>query len=179
MGFLDNSSTSPTITVKLTKIGRQLIANGFKLDNVFDMVKFSFGDSEIDYSVDSADILTQEILEPEIAIEDFNTKIYSSGVEPTGSATVTLTASELNMTTLQSGQNIGVEKTDWPPVEGTYIEKYSWTNLGPLNDYDFQLVTSIDTKTATFKTYEITGSTTIKIRGETSGKYALLTLNIT
>ena len=179
MPFLNNDSVSPTITVKLTNKGRKLIANGFKLDNIFDMVKFSFGDSEIDYGVDSVDILSQEILEPSIGEIDFNTKLYSSGVEPSGTASITLTASELNMSKLQSGKTIGVEKTDWPPVEGAYIERYSWTNLGPLKDYNFEMVTSIDTKTASFRTYETTGSTSIKIYGETSGKHVILTLNIT
>jgi len=177
MTFLNNDSSDPLITVKLTGEGRKLIANGFKLDNIFDMVKFAFGDSEIDYNFDSSDILTQEILNPEISPIDLNTKLYFGGVEPSGEANVSLTQTDLVLSTQQTSESIGVTTT-WPPIEGNYLEEYSWTNLGPLKNYEIQIVTSVATKSATIKSLGVTGTTKIKIKGDTSNKYAILNVTI-
>ena len=178
MGFLDNSETNAVVSIRLTNAGRKLIANGFKSDNIFDMVKFSFGDSDIDYGVGTALIEAQQILEPDISSADIVHKIYASGVEPSGDAIVALSTSQLDLTTYQSGVTVNA-LTSWPPVDGNYIERYSWTNLGPLEDYDFGMTTSIDSTTATIKVLGVVGTTQIRIKGETTGKYALLTLNIT
>ena len=178
MTFLNQENQSATVSIRLTNAGRKLIANGFKLDNVFDMVKFSFGDSDIDYGSTVPKIEAQEISSPEIGAKDLVYKLYASGVEPSGDAVVTLSTAELNMTTLQQGISVSVN-TNWPPIDGNYIERYTWTNLGPLEDYDFGITTSVDSTVATFRTVDVTGSTQIKIKGQTSGSYALLTLNIT
>ncbi len=178
MPFLNNDDPSPVVSLRLTNAGRKLIAQGFKLDNIFDLVKFSFGDSEIDYDLNTADIEAQEILDPEPGLNDLTYKVYASGIEPTGNAVIQLSSTELNLTTYQSDITVSVS-TQWPPVDGNYIERYSWTNLGPLEDYDFNIATSIDTSTATFRTLGVVGTTYIRVKGETSGKYATLTLNIT
>ncbi len=177
MPFLKQETTDALITVKLTDMGRKLIANGFKLDNIFDMVKFSFGDSEIDYTIDRDDLLEQQILEPEIVNSDLTTKLYYSGVEPDGTATISMTQTDLILTTQQTSESIGVT-TIWPPVEGTYVEQYQWTNLGPLKDYEVQLITAANTTSATIRSLGITGSTKIRVKGVTSGSSAILNVTI-
>lgn len=178
MPFLNNDDGSTIVSLRLTNAGRKLIAQGFKLDNIFDVVKFSFGDSEIDYDLETASIEAQEILDPETGAKDLTYKLYASGIEPSGDAIIQLSSTELNLSTYQSNITVSVS-TQWEPVDGNYIEKYSWTNLGPLEDYDFGITTSIDTTTATIRTLGVVGTTYIRVRGETSGKYSILTLNIT
>ena len=181
MAFLPKDITSNLISIRLTEKGREFLAKGFKDDNVFDIVKFSLGDSEVDYSQiepgDNTSILNQVISEPVVSPVDLKTKIYASGVIPNGTAVVNLSTSSVEMTTYQSGREVSVT-TQWSPVDGVYLEEYSWSNLGPLEDYDFGISKSVDSRSATIRTYDTTGTTTIKVRGMTSGKYALFTLNI-
>ena len=177
MAFLKQEQNDPLITVKLTNIGRKLIANGFKLDNIFDMVKFAFGDSDIDYTQDSSDIENQLIVEPELSAKDFTTKLYHSGIEPSGDANISLTQTALILTTLQTSESIGAS-TIWPPVEGNYIEQYHWTNLGPMKDYEIQIVTAVNTTSATIKSIGFTGTTKIKVKGATSGKHSIINVTI-
>jgi len=177
MAFLNNESVDPLITVKLTNMGRKLIANGFKLDNVFDMVKFAFGDSDIDYDQGVPAIESQQILEPEIGITDIAKKLYYAGIEPDGDAQIALTQTELVLTPHQLSESVGVT-TIWPPVEGNYLEQYSWTNIGPLKDYELQIVTSQNTTSATFNSVGVTGTTKVRIKGMTSGEYSILNVTI-
>lgn len=185
MSYLSKVVTTSLVNIKLTDKGREFLAKGFKDDNVFDVVKFAFGDSEIDYTQEDvsgsggADMLLQKINEPINGAVDLKSKLYSSGVIPDGAANVSLTITELNMTTNTSGPsgNVGASTT-WLPIDGKYIEEYSWTNLGPLKDYNFGISKSLDTTTATIRTFDTTGSTVIRVKGMTSGKSSLLTLNI-
>lgn len=181
MSYLSKSTTASLINIKLTDKGREFLAKGFKDDNVFDIVKFSLGDSEVDYSQyktdDNSQILSQEITEPTNNPVDFKSKLFASGSVPNGIPEVQLSTTSVQMTTYQTGVGVSV-KTQWEPVSGVYLEEYSWTNLGPLQDYDFGISKSIDTRTGTIRTYDTTGTTTIRVKGMTSGKYNLLTLTI-
>ncbi len=181
MAYISKENTSSVVNVRLTDKGREFLAKGFKDDNVFDIVKFALGDSEVDYSVytsgDDSNILALEITEPTTNPVDLKSKIYSSGVIPTGEATISLTSSAVAMTEWQSGYGVGVS-TQWEPVDGIYREEYQWTNLGPLEDYDFGITLSVDTRTATLRSYDTTGTTTVRVKGMTSGKFTTLTLTI-
>lgn len=181
MSYLDKTGGATVVSVRLTEKGREFLAKGFKDDNVFDIVKFSLGDSEIDYGRqtvgDATNILAQLVTEPTVNPSDLKSKLYASGVIPTGEATISLTTTDVQMTKYQSGYGIGVSTT-WLPVEGLYNEDYLWTNIGPLEDYDFGMSISVDTRTATIRTFDTTGTTTVRVKGMTSGKYALFTLTI-
>jgi len=175
MGILKNDETVSLVNVRLTKKGRELLSNGFKNDNVFDIVKFSLGDSEVNYRL--TDIDGTFVLKPEIANNEVKTKLYVSGTIPSGTSTVSLTNTTIAMGKNESGISVGAS-TSWPPVSGNYIEQYTWKNLGPLNDYDFNMVLSNDTTTIALQTFDVTGTTTIRVKGQTSGSYETLTLNI-
>ena len=45
MSYLPKSESVSLVNLKLTDAGREFLAKGFKDDNVFDIVKFSLGDS--------------------------------------------------------------------------------------------------------------------------------------
>ena len=47
MGFLDNSTNNVIVDAVLTDYGRELLAQN---DGSFSIVKFAFGDDEVDYS---------------------------------------------------------------------------------------------------------------------------------
>lgn len=175
MGYLKQADGSTLVNVKLTSKGREFLAKGFKDDNIFDVVKFSFGDSEVDYR--DSDIENNEILEASSEAVDIKHKIYASGIVPSGTSIVSLSVSDISVSKNQSIIPISVSTT-WPPIEGVYGENYLWTNLGPLNDYDFSMNISQDTKLLNIQTYDVTGSTTIRAVGQTTGKYALLNLII-
>ncbi len=176
MSFLSKEESVSLINIKLTDKGREFLAKGFKDDNVFDIVKFSLGDSEVDYSnVDN--ISLQQILEPINNPADLKSKLYVSGVVPDGIPIVSLSTTNVEMTKYQSGVGVAAT-TQWSPITGVYNEDYSWTNLGPLEDYDFSMTRSLDTKTVTIRTYDTTGSTVIKVMGMTSGVYTLFNLTI-
>jgi hypothetical protein len=181
MAILDKNVDATLVNVRLTDKGREFLAKGLKDDNNFDIVKFSFGDSEIDYRVfnlgDDSDLLNLEITNASTDAVDLKHKIYSSGVIPDGTPTVSLTNTAIQMSIHQANKTV-TASTDWTPVDGNYNEEYSWKNLGPLNDYDFKLSLSVDKKVATISSYDTTGSTTVKVEGMTSGAYNLLTLTI-
>ena len=176
MGLLDTNVTATLVDIKLTKKGKELIAKGFKDDNIFDVVKFSFGDSEIDYRIDNPSGVS--ITEASVDSVDFKSKLYASGTIPSGTPTISLTNTSISMTTEQKDISVAAT-TNWPPVVGVYDEKYTWMNLGPLNDYDFIMTQSLDTKAITLQTLDVTGSTTVKVQGLTSGVYTTFTLNVT
>lgn len=173
--YIPSTATTALINVKLTEKGRELLASGFKEDNVFDITKFAFGDTEIDYRITG--ITGTSITYPSVGNVDLSSKLYSFGTIPSGNSVVTLSNSNVNMTKHQGNKVITVE-TDWPPIRGVYLETYKWTNLGPLSDYDFILRPTKDTRSATIATYDITGSTTIKVEGQISGKYNTFILTI-
>lgn len=177
MSFLSKEQTASLISIKLTDKGREFLAKGFKDDNVFDIVKFSLGDSEVDY-VNVDNISNQLVTEPMNNPTDLKCKIYASGVVPAGTPQVNLTTNQVSMTIFQSGIQVGASST-WYPVDGIYSEEYSWTNLGPLEDYDFGMSKSYDTKSVTLRAFDVIGTTIIKVQGMTSGAYALFTLTIT
>jgi len=180
--YISQENTAALVNIKLTDKGRELLTKGLRDDSNFDIVKFAFGDSEVDYRLysvaDDSKILSTLIMEPANQATDLKTKLYASGVVPSGTPVVNLSPATVDMTQYQTNINVSVSTT-WLPVDGNYVEEYSWTNLGPLTDYDFRMTKSVDTSTATLTTYDTTGSTTVKVQGQTSGKYALLTLNIT
>ena len=53
MAILSSSSDVITVDVVLTDLGRKLIARN---DGSFRIVKYAFGDDEIDYTMEEADI---------------------------------------------------------------------------------------------------------------------------
>jgi len=181
MSYLPKSTTDKLVNIRLTEKGREFLAKGFKDDNVFDIVKFSLGDSEIDYTQqevgNNSKITSLTITEPVNNSPDLKSKIFASGVVPNGAATINLSTSSVKITKYQSGIPVSVN-TQWEPIDGNYREEYSWTNLGPLEDYDFGISKSNDTMSITLRSFDTTGTTTIKVEGMTSGKYDLLTLTI-
>lgn len=181
MGFLPKDETASLVNIKLTDKGREFLAKGFKDDNVFDIVKFSLGDSEVDYTQqevgDNTKLEALDITEPTNNPVDLKSKLFASGVVPDGAATINLSTTQVSMTTWQSGIGVSVNTT-WLPITGVYQEEYSWTNLGPLEDYDFGISRSNDTRSATLRSYDTTGTTTVKVEGMTSGKYSLFTITI-
>ena len=48
MGFLDNSTNNIIVDAVLTDLGRELLAQN---DGSFSIVKFAFGDDEVDYGI--------------------------------------------------------------------------------------------------------------------------------
>ena len=177
MSYLDKSTDATVVSIKITDKGRELLARGLQEDDNFDIIKYSFGDSEINYNIDDEDIETTSILEPSTKENDLVSKIYVSGVVPSGTSTINISTTEIDMNTNESGVHVSVY-TEWPPIEGIFNEEYKWTNLGPLNDWDFGLSKSIDTKVANIRTYDVVGTTRIKVKGLTSGRYAVFTLKI-
>jgi len=174
--YLQKDETASLINIKLTDKGRELLAKGFQDDNVFDIVKFSLGDSEVNYNnVDN--ISNQLVTEPMNSPPDLKYKIYASGTIPEGIPVVSLTQTNIEMTLWQTGVQVGASSI-WAPVDGIYSEEYSWTNLGPLEDYDFGITRSYDTRNITLRAFDVVGSTVIKVQGMTSGAYALLNLTI-
>jgi len=177
MAYLNKNVDATLVSVRLTDKGRELLAKGLKEDNVFDIVKFSFGDSEVNYNTEDANIEVSSIMEPVADETDLVNKIYATGTAPSGTSNVNISTTSVDMSQNQTGINVSVY-TNWPPVEGVYQEDYEWKNLGPLNDWDFKLVTSTDNKVGTLTTYNVVGTTTIRVKGLTTGKYKTFTLTI-
>jgi len=174
--FLPQTATTAIVNVKLTDKGRELLTKGFFEQDTFDVVKFAFGDSEVDYSLDDDMITGNTISRPDNFQVDFKTKLYASGTIPSGTPNVTLSVKNL---TLTNNQNQNVEaSTFWPPVAGSYLENYKWENLGPLEDWDFAINAANNTRTATLIAYDVTGTTQVKVTGQVSGRYAILDLTI-
>jgi len=176
MSYLSKDSEVSLVNIKLTDKGREFLAAGFKDDNIFDIVKFSLGDSEVDYTLSDALILSQQVLEPTNAPPDIKKKIYSYGTPPNGTPVLNLDSSNIVLSKYGSGSVIA--STIWGSENGSFSEEYSWINLGPLKDYDFNIVKSTDTKTGTISAFDTTGTTTIKVMGISSGAYSLFTLTI-
>ena len=172
-----STSDTSVVQVKLTNKGRELLTKGFNDVDTFDIVKFAFGDSEIDYTRSDAEILVGRITYPDNSQADFKSKLYESGSIPTGTPAISLSVTSLNLTNYtESSVNA---YTTWSPVQNIYIEDYKWINLGPLNDWDFEILPANNTRSAKIKSYDITGSTVIKVVGQTSGKYNTIIVNIT
>jgi hypothetical protein len=175
--FIPKSETINLVSVKLTNKGRELLTKGMNIGDYFDIVKFSFGDTEINYElIDENDL--PNVMYPSSGIKDIQSKIYSYGVKPDGTPQIILSQNVVNLTRNQSGVFQTV-RTEWLPVEGNYIEDYQWTNLGPLNDWDFKINKSVNKNMATFTSYNVAGTTRIRVKGMTSGAYTTFTLNIT
>jgi hypothetical protein len=175
--FLPQTATTSLVNVKLTDKGRELLTKGFFEQDTFDVVKFAFGDSEIDYSLEDTDITGNSISRPDNYQVDFKSKLYASGVIPSGNPRVELNVSAIEITREQV-RDIAV-KTFWPPVAGEYLETYKWVNLGPLEDWEFDITTANNTRTATIRSYDITGTTQVKVIGQVTGRYAVLDVSIT
>ena len=181
------TNDGPTVRVKLTDKGRELITKG-TLEEDFDIVKFAFGDSDIDYSVSEASIGDAVISSPPSRVLDLTSKLYQSGIKPTADVTDAYikvngseSASKLSMSTYSTPESTNVEvMTVWDPfITGAgYRESYSWENLGPLNDWDFKMTVSADKKSATIESLGITGVANIKIKGQKSNQHGILTLTI-
>lgn len=176
MGFLDNSETAPVIKVKLTSKGKELLSKGLKDQDMFDVIKFSFGDSEIDYSLPVENIQDLKISEPDINTQTIRSKLYYSGDVPIGTPQIVLSSASGVVSTYGS-VDVNVY-TLWSPVSGKYSEQYNWINIGPLEDYDFSLEKSVDTSSVKISAYDVTGSTRIKIQGQTSNAYSIFDLII-
>lgn len=174
--FLTDTANGPLVSVRLTDKGRELLTKGLFEQDTFDIVKFSFGDSEIDYSLGDDAVSGYSISAPDVSQLDFNSKLYASGTVPAGDPYVVLDATEV---VISENQAIDVVvQSYWPPVEGKYLETYKWVNLGPLTDYEFSILTSNNTRNATIVSYDVTGSTRIKVVGQLTGRYAFLDVTI-
>lgn len=174
--FLPQTGSTAVVNVKLTDRGRELLTKGFFEQDTFDIVKFALGDSEVDYSLDDEDITGSTISRPDNFQVDFKSKLYASGTIPSGNPLVTLSLTEVQLTV---NQVVDVQVTTfWPPVQGQYFETYKWQNLGPLEDYEFSINVSNNTRTASIVAYDVTGTTQIKVIGQTTGRYAILDVTI-
>lgn len=174
--FLPQTATTAVVNVKLTDKGRQLLTKGFFEQDTFDIVKFAFGDSEVDYSLTDAEITGNTVSRPDNFQVDFKSKLYASGTIPSGNPSVTLSVMSLELTPDQS-RNVQAT-TFWPPVEGEYLEVYRWENLGPLEDYEFDIAVSNNTRTASIVAFDVTGTTQVRVIGQTTGRYAVLDVTI-
>jgi hypothetical protein len=174
--FLPQTATTSLVNVKLTDKGRELLTKGFFEQDTFDIVKFAFGDSEVDYSLDDTDISGGTISRPDNYQVQFKSKLYVSGTIPSGTPHVALSTTSLELTENQ-GSDVQVT-TVWPPVAGTYLETYRWENLGPLNDWDYDITTANNTRTATIIGYDVTGTTQVKVTGQITGRYAIIDVTI-
>lgn len=177
MSYLDKSVTATVVSVRITEKGRELLARGLKEDDNFDIVKYSFGDSEINYNFEDSDIEGMAILVPSSNEKDLVSKVYYNGTVPSGTPTINLSTTEVSMSKNEGGVNVSVY-TEWPPIDGIFNEEYKWSNLGPLNDWDFKISKSLDTKVATIQTFDVVGTTKVKVKGLTSGRSATFTLTI-
>lgn len=172
--LLTTTATTTVVDIKLTSKGKELLAKGLNERDFFDIVSFAFGDSEVDYQASPSETVSTKASSDSVS---FKSKLFVSGIIPTGTAAVSLTYSTLNLT--KNSRASIAASTTWPGVAGEYYENYTWQNLGPLNDYDFTISVDDNTRSATIITYDVLGTTTIKVMGQISGKYELLTLNIT
>lgn len=175
--FLPRTGTTAIVNVKLTDKGRELLTKGFFDQDTFDIVKFAFGDSEVDYSLDDEVITGQTLVtDPDNFQVDFKSKLYASGTIPEGTPLVSTNVTDVE---LGLNQNVSIDaSTVWPPVEGNYAEVYKWTNLGPLEDYEISILVSNNTRTATIISYDVSGTAKIKVQGLTSGKYKIVNLTV-
>jgi len=164
------------VNAKLTDKGRELLTSGFFDQDTFDIVKFAFGDSEVDYSLAEADITGTTVSRPDNYQVDFKSKLYAKGTIPAGTPRVTLNLSDLTLTKNQS-YTVSVS-TFWPPVAGEYLENYRWENLGPLEDWQYRIVPSNNTRSANIISYDVPGEAQIKVIGLTTGRYAILNLTV-
>ena len=174
--FLSQTGTSTLVNVKLTDKGRELLTKGFFEQDTFDIVKFAFGDSEVNYTLSTAFISGQTVSTPDNEQADFKSKLYARGTIPAGTSRVVLDVTGIDLTSNQSLEVMA--KSFWPPVAGEYLETYKWINLGPLNDYDFNILPSNNTRNATIVSYGVLGTTQIKVVGQVTGKYAILDVTI-
>lgn len=175
--FLPRTGTTAIVNVKLTDKGRELLTKGFFEQDTFDIVKFAFGDSEVDYTLDDEVITGQTLVtDPDNFQVDFKSKLYATGTVPSGNAVVSTNVTDVN---LSLNQNYSIDATTtWAPVEGTYAEIYKWTNLGPLEDYEINILVSNNTRTATIVSYDVEGTTQIKVQGLTSGQYKIVNVTV-
>jgi len=180
MSFIVDDTTA-TVHIKLTDKGRELITRG-TLEQDFDIVKFAFGDSDIDYqsSPESAVISS-----PPSKITDLTSKLFQSGTMPKGdledayiSVNGSIDSANLTLSTFSTPtiDNVTVSST-WLPFTD-YQESYTWENLGPLNDWDFNIIVSADKKSAKVESLGLTGTAKIKIKGSKTNKYGILNLTI-
>jgi len=174
--FLPQTATTSIVNVKLTDKGRELLTKGFFEQDTFDIVKFAFGDSEIDYSLDDEDVTGSTVSRPDNYQVDFKSKLYASGTIPSGTPFVTLTTAAIELSVDQS-KSVQVT-TSWPPVQGQYFETYKWVNLGPLEDYDFAIIPASNTRSASIVAYDVTGTTQVKVIGQTTGRFAILDVSV-
>ena len=175
--FLPQTATTSLVNVKLTDKGRELLTKGFFEQDTFDLVKFAFGDSEIDYSLDDTDITGSSVTRPDNYQVQFKSKLFVSGTVPSGTPNVALSTTVLELTENQS-DDVQVQTT-WPPVVGSYLETYLWENLGPLEDWEYDINVTNNTRSGTIIAYDVTGSTQVKVIGQISGRYAILDITIT
>jgi hypothetical protein len=174
--FLPQTASTSFVNVKLTDKGRELLTKGFFEQDTFDIVKFAFGDSEVDYVLNDEDITGNTISRPDNYQVDFKSKLYANGTIPSGNPSVSLSVSSIELSQNQS-YNIDV-RTLWPPVAGNYLESYKWVNLGPIEDWEIAITTTNNTRTGTIIAYDITGEMQVKVIGQTTGRYAVLDVKI-
>jgi hypothetical protein len=180
MSFIIDDTTA-TVHIKLTDKGRELITRG-TLEQDFDIVKFAFGDSDVDYQSNPEAAI---ISSPPSRITDLTSKLYQSGTMPEGDledAHIKVNGSEdsanLTMSTFSTPKtNNCVVSSLWLPFTD-YRESYTWENLGPLNDWDFNINVSSNKKSAKIESLGITGTAKIKIKGSKTNKYGILNLTI-
>lgn len=166
MSFINETGT--TVEVRLTNKGREYLTNG----NLFNMVKFCFGDSEIDYTSDV--ISGSPISYPNINNQFIKTKLYYRGNTPSGDPELIVNNYIQNIprnSTIQISIN-----THWYPIE-SYYENYSIERLGTV-DYRYMSIQKLTNNDYLINTYDLTGSTQLKILGLTSNEYRVLDFNI-
>ena len=173
MAYL-NTGTS-VVDVKLTDKGRELLGTGN-----FKIAKFAFGDSEIDYEIETGSTFTS--LDESFILgaidnpADIRFKLYKSGQKPTGTPYLSVIADDIEM---QVGdERTAMVETYWPPLTDVYGEEYVWTNIGPMSDDDLVLIPSTNTKSCVIIATDTTGTLKLKVEGLVSGAYTTIDIEV-
>jgi len=180
MPFLSKSASTTVVDIKLTAKGRELLASG----EDFKITQFAFGDTEMNYLIPLNDAgeetgytaRTQtNILGALYADQPIKNKLYVSGVVPTGTPQVIISSDEVSIP-LNGSKDISAYSL-WSPATDVYDEAYRWTNLGPMEDRFMKFGTSNQSKVLTITAKRKTGSTTLKVEGQTTGAYKLIAID--
>jgi hypothetical protein len=160
--------TGTTVEVRLTNKGRELLTKG----EHFNLAKFCFGDSEIDYTSD--EISGSPMSYPNISNQFIKTKLYYRGNVPTGDPEIVINNYVQNIPR-NSTLTLNVYTT-WHPVQN-YYEQYNISTVGEI-DYRYVSIQKLTNNHFNINTYDLTGSTQIKVLGLMSNEYTVLDFNI-
>jgi hypothetical protein len=179
MAFIPQTSTTIFCRTKLTDLGKQYLVD---LDETkrkkFNLSKFAFGDSEIDYSLLPEQIAgnTAQITSPSPTKDGITSMVYyinkilDAPNAPTRNSELVLSTNEL---VISRNQSFAIHATTfWPNKKNKFYEKYTWENLGPFKEINLTPIN--DTQSVTVKLGAGNGGSGISARGMTTGLKAIL-----